>query len=470
MHADQLRDVFERQRCRTPLLAASTVAERRERLQRLRRVIVSRRADIVEAIRADLGRPQFETEAAEIYHVLKEIDVAVRHLARWMRGRRARSPVLLLGTSSKLIVEPRGTVLIIAPWNYPFALVMNPLVAAVAAGNCAVVKPAEKAPATAALVASVISETFAAEEVAVVTGGPDVAAQLLALPFNHIFFTGSTAVGKLVMAAAAKHLATVTLELGGKTPAVVDVSADVEAAAERIAWGKYFNTGQTCLAPDFVLVHADVAPRFLETLSRAVASFYGREDADRRDTPDLGRVVDDEHFRRLVDLVERSTAMGASIAVGGDWDPATRYFSPTVLTAVRSEMPVMQEEIFGPVLPVMTYANLEEAAHLARPNGTPLGSYVFARDRTAVKRLIQAIPSGGTVVNNTLLHYASSDLPFGGVGASGMGCYHGHHGFLAMSHVRPVVRQREPALARFFFPPYRGRLHALASRVIRWLE
>ena len=470
MHADQLREVFERQRCRTHVPARSTVAERRERLRRLRRVIVSRRDDIMAALQADLGRPPFETEAAEIYHVLKEIDVAVRHIGRWMRGGRARSPLLLLGTSSRLIVEPRGTVIIIAPWNYPFALVMNPLVAAVAAGNCAVIKPAEKAPATAAVVTSVIGEAFAADEVAVVTGGPDVAARLLELPFNHIFFTGSTAVGKLVMAAAAKHLATVTLELGGKTPAVVDVSADVEAAAERIAWGKYFNAGQTCLAPDFVLVHTEVAPRFVDALRKAITAFYGPEDTDRRGTPDLGRIVDDEHFRRLVDLVERSTAMGASVAVGGDWDAATRYFAPTVLTEVRPEMPVMREEIFGPVLPVMTYVSLEDAAHLACPTGTPLGSYVFARDRAAVRRLIQTIPSGGTVVNNTLLHYASSDLPFGGVGESGMGSYHGYHGFLAMSHVRPVVRQREPALARFFFPPYRGRLHALASRVIRWLE
>jgi aldehyde dehydrogenase (NAD+) len=272
------------------------------------------------------------------------------------------------------------------------------------------------------------------------------------------------------MEAAARHLSTVTLELGGKTPAVVDTSANVEQAADRITWGKFFNAGQTCLAPDYVLVHSSIAVRLVEALRTSIARFYGAEEADRRGSAHYGRIVDEEHFQRLVDLVERSVSMGAVLEIGGEWDRASRYVSPTVLTQITSDMPLMREEIFGPVLPVLTYGEREEAVRLARPNGKPLGSYVFARDRRAADFFVRAIPSGGTVVNNTLLHYASSDLPFGGVGASGLGSYHGYYGFLSMSHVRPVVTQREPALARFLFPPYSGKVHTLVRRVIPWLR
>ena len=470
MTTEELKKLFEKQRCRAPLAARRTVAERRKLLRRLRGAVESRHEQIVEAIHADLGRPPFETETAEIHHVIQEIDVAIRQLPNWMRGRPVRTSLLLTGTTSKLMVEPRGTVLVIAPWNYPFGLIVNPLVAAIAAGNCAVVKPSEKAPATAQLIASMLAETFSGEDVAVVLGGPDVAARLLELPFDHFFFTGSTTVGRIVMQAAAKHLSTVTLELGGKTPAVVDASANLQTAADRIAWGKFFNAGQTCLAPDYVLAHTSVAARLVEGLGNSIARFYGSSDEDRRASSHYGRIVDEEHFDRLLDLVERSTAMGATLEIGGQWDRGSRYLSPTVLSQVTAEMPVMREEIFGPVLPVLAYDDREEAVRLARVNGKPLGSYVFSRDRGAAEYFVRAIPSGGTVVNNTLIHYASSDLPFGGVGASGLGSYHGYHGFLSMSHVRPVVRQREPALARFLFPPYRGKIHALVRRVILWLR
>jgi aldehyde dehydrogenase (NAD+) len=470
MSTEDLKQLFEKQCCRSPLAARRTVAERRELLRRLRGAVEARHDQIVNAINADLGRPPFETETSEIHHVLREIGVAIRQLPNWMRGRPVRTPLLLTGTTSRLMVEPRGTVLVIAPWNYPFGLIVNPLVAALAAGNCAVVKPSEKAPATAQLIGSMISDTFSEEDVAVVMGGPDVAARLLELPFDHFFFTGSATVGRKVMQAAANHLSTVTLELGGKTPAVVDESADIATAAERIAWGKFFNAGQTCLAPDYVLAHQSHAAQLVEALNTSIARFYGASEVDRRESLHFGRIVDAEHFDRLVDLVERSMAMGAVLEIGGKWDRDSRYVSPTVLSQVTGEMPVMQEEIFGPVLPVLTYDDRQDAIRLARCNGKPLGSYVFARDRRAAEYFVRAIPSGGTVVNNTLLHYASSDLPFGGVGASGLGSYHGYHGFLAMSHVRPVVQQREPALAKFLFPPYSGRVHALVRRVIPWLR
>jgi len=470
MDTERIQQLFDRQRCRAGEIARLPVADRRARLRRLRAAIVRRQAAILEAIHADLGRPAFESETAEFHHVLQEIDHAIRHVGRWARGRRVRAPLLLAGTTSRLLIEPRGTVLILAPWNYPFGLIVNPLVAAIAAGNCAVVKPSEKAPATAALLAEMLGEVFEEGEVAVVQGGPDVAAQLLELPFDHFFFTGSTRVGRLVMAAAARHLATVTLELGGKTPAVVDASADVARAAERIVWGKLFNAGQTCVAPDFVLVHEAVHDRFLEAVGAAVARFYGNDADARRRSPDFGRIVDDEHLERLTTLVSESVAQGAKVPVGGEWDAASRYFAPTVLSGVTPEMRIMREEIFGPVLPVLAWRDLREAQRLARRNGKPLASYIFTRDRRVADALVHGIPAGGTLINHTLLHYVSSELPFGGVGASGMGSYHGHHGFLAMSHVRPVVRQHGPALSAVMYPPFRGRLHALVRRAIPWLR
>ncbi len=466
----RLHEIFERQREQAPVLARTTASQRRERLKRLRAAIVKRRPAIADAIHADLARPRAESELAEVHHVLQEIDYAIRHLPRWMRGRRGRTQLFLLGTSSRLRIEPRGVVLILAPWNYPVALVINPLVAAIAAGNCVVLKPSEKAPATAHLLASLVGETFDEREVALVEGGPETAEALLELPFNHIFFTGGTSVGRKVMTAAAKHLASVTLELGGKTPAIVDASANVRTAAQRIAWGKFFNAGQTCLAPDYVLVDAAVEKELLAELKTSVARFYGESEAERRASPDLGRIVDNQHFDRLVDLVERSTAAGARVEIGGEFDADTRYVAPTVLSGVTAEMPAMDDEIFGPVLPVLAYKDRAEAIAVVRRSGTPLGSYIFSREKRATEELLRGCPAGGTMVNNTLLHYIGSDLPFGGVGASGQGSYHGYHGFITMSHVRPVVWQREPALARVFFPPYESRLFRFAQRVVRWLE
>jgi aldehyde dehydrogenase (NAD+) len=468
MDLRQIRSIVEQQRSRAG--ADLSVTERQARLRRLRAAVVARRAAIIDALRRDLKRADFESDIAEYQHVLQEIDYAIRWLPRWVRGRRVRSTLFLVGTSSTMRFEPKGSILIMAPWNYPFGLIVNPLVAALAAGNGVVIKPSERAPATEQLIASLVTDTFDPEEVTVITGGVDVASRLLELPFDHFFFTGSTRVGKLVMTAAARQLATVTLELGGKSPAIVDASADLQATAAAIVWGKFFNAGQTCLAPDFVLANDAVHDRVVEAMVETVGRFYGEDEDARRATRDFGRIVDAESFERLVVMVQRSVAQGAVVACGGRYDAGERYVAPTILTGVTADMPVMREEIFGPVLPVLRYDTAEQANVLARTNGTPLGSYVFARDRSTVDRLVRSIPAGGTVVNNTLLHYANSDLPFGGVGASGMGRYHGYYGFLEMSHARPIVRQRGPALSRLLHPPYHGRLHDLVLRLIPWIR
>jgi len=462
--------IFAAQQANRWRVARSTVAERRAKLARLAAAIAARREEIAAAAHADFRKPAAEVELSEVHAMLAEIRHARAHLARWMRPRRVPTPLLLFGTASEVRSEPRGVVLILAPWNYAFSLVIAPLVAAVAAGNCAILKPSEKAPHTSALLGRFIADVFDESEVAVVEGGAETAEALLALPFDHVFFTGGARIGRVVMAAAARHLSSVTLELGGKTPAVVDETADLRAAAERVVWGKFWNAGQTCVAPDFVLVHAAVAGAFVEEAKRALADFYGPGEADRSRTPDLCRMVDDAAFARLTDVLERAVAAGAVVETGGCTDAAQRYVAPAILSRVTMDSPVMEEEIFGPILPVLTWTDLDEALARIRPLGKPLALYVFSRSRAAVEHILSHTTAGGTAVNTVLMHYANPNLPFGGVGGSGMGSYHGVHGFRALSHERAVLRQRWPALARVFFPPYAGRLPRLALRLLRLLE
>jgi aldehyde dehydrogenase (NAD+) len=347
---------------------------------------------------------------------------------------------------------------------------MVPLVAAIAAGNCVILKPSEKTPATAAFLGTLIREVFDECEVAVFEGGPSLAEELLELPFDHIFFTGSTRVGRLVMAAAAKNLASVTLELGGKSPAVVDPSADLTAAAHSIAWGRLLNAGQTCLAPDHVWVHESVERELLARLQSAVTTFYGASEEARQKSPDFARVVDADSFARLEGLVARTVSQGATVELGGRFDAASRYVSPTVLSGVTAQSAIMEDEIFGPVLPVLRYRDRDEVYREVERTGKPLVLYVFGRRRRAVEEILSNIASGGAVVNNVFLAWGNPNLPFGGVGPSGLGSYHGVFGFRAFSHERAVTAQRWPALTRMLFPPYGDRRSRLTARVIKALE
>ena len=458
------------QRGHAPVMARTTAAERRDRLRRLGRAIDARRAAIAQAIYDDFRRPGPETELVETFTVMAEIKHAIAHVGQWMRPVRAGTPLLLFGTSSRIVYEPRGVALILAPWNYPFSLVMNPLVAALAAGNCVVCKPSEKTPHTSRLIRTIIEEVFDPREVAIVEGGPEVAEALLRLPFNHLFFTGSTQIGRIVMAAAARHLASVTLELGGKTPAIVDASADIDAAADRITWGKFVNAGQTCIAPDYVLVDESRHDALVAALGRSITRLYGTSEEDRQASPDFARIVDEAHYLRLADLLQRAVAEGARVAVGGRIDQASRYIAPTVLTGLRTDSVVMQSEIFGPILPVLAYRGTAEAIALVQSLDQPLSLYVFSRDAQVTRTIVAGTRAGGTTINNTLLHYGNPGLPFGGVGPSGFGAYHGVYGFRAFSHARSIVRQREPALVGLLFPPYRRRITDLGIKLLRWLE
>jgi len=467
---ERLREVFDAQRAHRWTMSRTTAAERLARLKKLREAIIARRVELADAIHRDFRKPAMEVELTEVHPTLEELNHTLKHLKSWMKPTRVGTPLLLSGSSSHVRYEARGVVLILAPWNYPFQLLMAPLIAAIAAGNTVICKPSEKTPNTSRFIAKLLKDVFPENEVATFEGGVEVAEALLALPFDHIFFTGSPGIGRKVMVAAAKHLASVTLELGGKSPAIVDESADVAAAAQALAWGKFINGGQTCVAPDYVFVHASKERELLEALKAALARFYGGTEEERQASPDFSRMVDPGAWRRLKDLVDRSVTAGAKVEAGGVADAPSRYLAPTVLSGVKPDMAVMEDEIFGPVLPVMTYGKREDVYRHIQAGGKPLALYLFSQDKKAVEEVFQNTTSGGAVVNNVLIHVANPNLPFGGVGMSGLGNYHGLYGFRTFSHERAVTVQWMKSLASVFFPPYRGKAQDMASRATRLLE
>jgi aldehyde dehydrogenase (NAD+) len=430
--------------------------ERREALQKLSSAIRKNDAAIVAALKADFAKPEAETILSEILPVTQEIRHTLRHLKRWMRPQRYSQSLTTLGTSASVIPQPRGVCLIIAPWNYPFNLALAPLVSCLAAGNSAILKPSEMTPNTSALIARMIAETFPPDLVTVIEGGKDVSQALLALPFDHIFFTGSSAVGRIVMEAAAKNLTSVTLELGGKSPTIVGEDADIEQAAGWIAFGKFINAGQTCIAPDHLFVHASVKDRFLAALRARIAKAYG----SGAESPHLAKIVNDHHARRVSGLLDDAKAKGAKVLSGGS--AQGRAIEPTLIEAITPEMEIEREEIFGPVLPVMTYDDIETVLARINARPKPLSLYIFDRNKERVDHIVAATTSGGVGVNLTVLQYTHAELPFGGVNNSGIGAAHGYNGFRAFSHERAVLRNRF-SLTPLVFPPYEG----LAKRLIQ---
>lgn len=437
------------------------LAERRAALVRLRDVLTRREPEIIAALAADFGKPETETLLTEILPVRQDIALALRKLGRWMRPRRVRPTLATFGTAARIRPEPRGVCLIIAPWNYPLTLALGPLVSCLAAGNSAIVKPSELTPATSGLIASIVSEAFTPDLVTVIEGGIEASQALLALPFDHIFFTGSPEVGKIVMAAAARNLSSVTLELGGKSPTVVGPGADVRQTSAWIAFGKFANAGQTCIAPDHVYVHEDVREAFLHALRARIAKAYGQGPS-----PHLSHIVNDRHAGRLRGLLADAQARGAQIVLGGEGEG--RYMPPTLVEAITPEMRLDQEEIFGPVLPVIPYADLDRVIARINERPKPLVLYVFDKDSAFSDRIIAATSSGGVGVNLTLLHYTHHGLPFGGVNTSGIGAAHGEFGFRAFSHERAILANRFSGLT-MIFPPYTARVKGLARLARRML-
>jgi acyl-CoA reductase-like NAD-dependent aldehyde dehydrogenase len=419
----------------------------------LRNAIVAHETELLAALKADLGRPAAEAYTGEIAVVLHEVDSASRHLDSWARPRKVRTPLILFPGSSWVCPEPYGRALVIAPWNYPFQLAIAPLVAALAAGNCAVVKPSEVAPRTSAALTELLTTTFEPDYVAVVEGGAATTEALLVEQFDLIFFTGGTRIGKIIMAAAAKNLTPVVLELGGKNPCIVDGDAELETAARRIAWGKFVNAGQTCIAPDFVLAHSSIKAALLERLAAVIALFYGK---DPQASQDYGRIINDHHLRRLASLLG-----DGRIAIGGQVDAADRYIAPTVLDDVSWDAPIMQEEIFGPILPILAFDDLDDAIGRLQQRPKPLALYFFAGNRVRQDEILRRLPAGAACINDVFAQMLNLRLPFGGVGESGMGAYHGKAGFDTFSHAKAVVRRGVWADPSSKYPPYRTPLAAL---------
>ena len=430
-------------------------AARLAALAALRQAVLDQQDQIIAALQSDFGKHPVETLLSEIMPVLQEIDHARRHLRGWMRGRRVWPGLTTLGASARVVPQARGVALIIAPWNYPVTLALGPLVSALAAGCSVIVKPSEMVPATSALLNALIARTFPADLVAVAEGGAEVATELLALPFDHIFFTGSPEVGRVVMAAAARHLASVTLELGGKSPVIVGPDANIAQAARWIAWGRFFNGGQTCVAPDHVFVDQAIAPAFSVALKAEVARMWGQPG-------NLARVVNARHAARLRGLIADAAALGAQVT-GGQGEGTT--LTPTLLEGTTEAMAVSHQEIFGPVLPLIPYADLKAVLARIEAGPKPLALYVFGGKELADK-VVAETTSGSVGVNLTVLTFSHPNLPFGGIGNSGLGAAHGHDGFRAFSHERAVMVNHFLAM-RFLMPPYGARVRRLARLLLR---
>ncbi len=421
---------------------------RLEALNKLRTAIVAYQADIIAAVRQDLGRPEFEGYFE--VGVISELDYIIKHLHKWAKRRKASLPLSQWPSSAWVQPEPLGVALIIGPWNYPFQLMISPLMGAIAAGNCAMLKPSELAPATSGVLANLVESTFAPAHVALVEGGVDVAQALLAETFDHIFFTGGERVGKIVMQAAAQHLTPVTLELGGKSPCIVDTDINLDVAVKRIVWGKFLNAGQTCIAPDYLLVHESVKPALVKALQQRLRDCYGDDPAQ---SPDYSRIVNDRQFDRLVNLLDQGTVLA-----GGVHDRRDRYIAPTLLDDVTWYHPVMQEEIFGPILPILTYRQLPEAIAAINQRPKPLALYLFSHDQQVQKTVLDQTSAGSVCLNDTIFKVSAWELPFGGVGQSGMGAYHGKYSFDTFSNLKSVMKRPSWLDIDWRYPPYQGKV------------
>ena len=443
--------VFKSQQVYKYTLRKSNVSDRILKLKNLKKVIEKHEDELYAALQSDLHKSRFESAVTELIFSYGELDFAIKNLNGWMKPKYIGKTLSNLFSKNRLYYEPKGVCLIIAPWNYPFQLVMSPLISAIAAGNCVIIKPSELSSATSKVIHMIIKEAFDEKEVACFEGDAKVSTALLNLPFDHIFFTGSTEIGKVVMEAASKHLTSVTLELGGKSPTVIDKDANLEKAAEKIAWGKLVNSGQTCIAPDYVFVHQQQLDEFIGLYKDAAEKLFFT------DTESYGKIISLKHFTRLKGLFEEAVDKGARIDYGGTFDETAQSINPIVLSKIPVGSKIMEEEIFGPILPLIAYDNLDEVIEQINAKSKPLALYIFSKNKANIKKLIISTSAGGTCVNDVLIHISNPKLPFGGVNGSGMGSSHGFFGFKTFSHERAIVFQSRIDFNRFIYPPYSGK-------------
>lgn len=424
------------------------VSFRIKQLKNLKDSIKHYEPEIVQALRDDLRKSDFEIYTTEIGFVLKELDYTIKYLKKWAKTERVSTPVYLKPSNAYVVKEPYGVALIIVPFNYPFQLAFVPLIGAVAAGNCAVVKPSKRTPRCTEVICRIIAQTFSDNYVKCILPTEMSSSELLSGDFDYMFFTGSTQTGKLVAEAAAKKLIPYTLELGGKSPVIVDKNANLEQSARKIAWGKFLNSGQTCIAPDFVLVHEDVKQELVNNLISSIKSFYG---VFAQESKDYGRIIDTDAFRRLEELIAQEAQ---NIIYGGETDECGLYIEPTLLSVDTYDCPSMQEEIFGPVLPIMTYINIDSVIDTLRNKPKPLALYVFSKDKEFYWKVIKSLSFGGGAVNDTIQHTTNVEMPFGGIGYSGVGRYHGKYTFDAFTHLKSILVRNPEIDMNIMYPPY----------------
>ncbi len=439
-----VRDFFQTQ-------STKDIKFRKKYLKALKKSIKKHEPDILDALKSDLGKNKVEAYATEVGFVMKELSYIIKELKNWAKTKSVTTPMMQFPAKSFIKYEPYGTVLIIGPFNYPFQLVMSPLIGALAAGNCAVVKPSEMTPQTSMVVQEILEEVFPPDYVKVVQGEKEVTSQLLDERFDYIFFTGSTKVGQIVYEKASKHLTPVTLELGGKSPVIIDDTANLKVAAERIAFGKFMNAGQTCVAPDYVLIDNEIKVKFVEALQATIQEFYG---AQIEQSEDFGRIVNDNHFNRLVNIIEDSRQQ---VIYGGESNADELFVAPTIILDPELSDSVMQQEIFGPILPIIGYDTFNEVYDIVEQYEKPLALYLFTEDSDQITAVFNRLSFGGGCVNDTILHLANPNLPFGGVGHSGIGSYHGKYSFELFSHEKSYITKSTKLESGLLFPPYKGK-------------
>ncbi|MBS2032468.1 MAG: aldehyde dehydrogenase family protein [Deltaproteobacteria bacterium] len=461
----RIKDVFARQRETALRLRTSTASERIAKIKKLRDAVTARAEAFYAAGQADFRKPTAEMDLTEILPIVQEANDAIRKVKSWMKPQRVWPSMAMVGSRGWVQYQPKGRCLIVSPWNYPVNLTFGPLVSAIAAGNTAIIKPSEMTPNLTRVMGEVVREVFSEDEVAFFEGDAAVAQALLDLPFDHIFFTGSPAIGKVVMAAAAKNLTSVTLELGGKSPTIVDQSADLDAATQNILWGKYTNDGQTCIAPDHVYVHRSVKDAFVQKARAALTKSYG-EPSGWKQSPDLAHVVNARHTKRVKALLDDAVSRGAKVIVGGEVDESANFVAPTLLEDIPADAKIMEEEIFGPLLPIIAFDDVDEVIRKVNAEPKPLALYMWSKTQKNIDRVLEQTSSGGACVNTTVVQFIHGNLPFGGVNNSGIGNAHGHFGFKAFSHERAVVRP-QISLVSFFFPPYTDKVKKMIRMLLK---
>ncbi|MDH7447456.1 aldehyde dehydrogenase family protein [Aquimarina sp. 2201CG14-23] len=460
-----IQAIYAEQKSYYRTVGNSSASDRIKKLKRFQKSILKFRKELQDAMWKDFRKPAAEVDLTEIYPVLTEIRFALKHLRDWMKPTHVSSPITMIGTSSWIQYEPKGMCLIIAPWNYPMQLLFAPLVSAISAGNTVILKPSEFTSHTVNVMKIIIEEAFEGKEIAIVEGGVQTSTALLDMKFSHIFFTGAPEIGKIVMSAAAKHLSSVTLELGGKSPTIIDETANIKSIIQRITWAKFVNAGQICIAPDYVLVHESKKEELVRNLSDQIKKHYGN---DAMQSPDYLRIINAKHFFRLKKYLENTIKQGGKVVYGGTLDETENYIEPTIVTDLPLDSDLMKYEIFGPILPIITYSDKEDVIELINSREKPLSLYVYSRSKKNIKYFMKNTSAGGSCINMSAVHVGNPNLPFGGINNSGIGKSRGHYGFIEFTNERAMFRQKLPSAIQLMTPPYTGFKQKLIDLTLKY--